>query len=165
MVRWSGLVAVAGCTFGGGPTIGLRLDNKDREHHRLLRMRPDSNHGPRLVLGAEAAAGLGFFQLVAGFAGAFGFGRLDLTFDPIVVGSNHESQGLAGRFGLGAGGDRWGAAFTFDTGLGGERAFGDTSQCNRTHAFGVVTLDLRYARGWQLVLAPRIEGVNDVCSH
>ena len=130
--------------FGGGPVVGYRLD-----------------HGGGLVAGFEVGGGLVLAQATVGIdtVSRHGYVRFDATWD--VNSTAPDFRGIGNNIG-----GLIGAGVTFDGhGLfaGGLNASGvviGTSGCHGDDIVGVwvVYAELRYERGWQVVMTPRFEG-------
>ena len=141
----------AGCTFGGGPTIGY-----------------GTKHG--WFGGAELGGGpvlqgaVGYQSLARSI-----YLRGDLMIDPALVDASADRLGGGARLGAGAGvsldDGRWGGIFTFGAGVGSLRSPGTCPEdaAAPTVAAWHVFFDLRYATEWELVLSPRYEGAIPFC--
>jgi hypothetical protein len=148
-MRIVALVIVSGCTFGGGPTIGV------------------SRRG--WFGGAELSGGPGV-QAAVGYqtTGRTLFARADVMIDPVLV--EHPNLGGGGRVGVGVArslaGD--GTHLMLDLGAGvGKTLSADycpSSGNATTFAAWNVFVDVRYAGEWQIVMTPRLEGVLPLCS-
>ncbi len=144
-----GLCLMTGCLYGGGPVVGARLQRT-----------------PKLVVGGEVGAGIAFVKLDVGVErSGIGYGRLDAVLDAIGFGSSHTPGNVGGLLGVGyggGGGDHGGVmAAGVDTGF----ILARDGDCSHSKPVVHVGIDLRYVRGWELILAPRLEGHLDICTH
>ena len=86
------------------------------------------------------------------------------------AGTNNASEpftSAAFRLGVGYGGGVSGKGGVFAAGAGFDSMLQHpvSHPCDAIVPVGMVTLDLRYTDGWQLALAPRIEGHGGLCNH
>lgn len=140
--------ALSGCMFGGGPLVGVRL-----------------GHSHAVVAGVEVGAGVGPARLSGGMqTPGTSYLRLDAMLDYLGFGSSPD-RGVGGTLGAGyGGGDGARGGGVFAAGLDVGAVLRDAA-CSDRMVVGHVGVDLRYVRGWEVVLRPRIEAHADMCTH
>jgi hypothetical protein len=146
------VVIASGCVSGGGVVVGVELDDK----HWFAG--PEVEGGFRNV---EIVSGLqtGGTKASTAWYGRADFGRLAMVRAPFE--SAPRTQ-MIGRAGIGVVIDYLGGGGSFAAGLGLTRGPRNSGWCvDSGHVNTVdVELQLRYVRGWQLVLAAHYLGVD-----
>lgn len=138
---------LGGCLVGGGPTIG---------------------YGPRgAFIGAEASAGGAVVipQVAVGVQEEIKYIRADFPVDLLAVVDPDSSRFRpVGRLGAGlAFPENPGSIGIFAIGAGVGHDLWAKSCSDGLRAAVSVELQVRYQRGWSVVLAPRLEGVYAAC--
>jgi hypothetical protein len=139
-MRYLVFILVAGCVYGGGPYLGY------------------GQHG--WLGGVEAGGGVAVLQTTVGYQTHHDtvYVREDVVVDTIGYNAHGTSNGTS--VGILGGGFRR-SLDDYDTGgvftVGARWVRPVELYCDNFATAELVTLELRYVREWQLVLAPRIE--------